>query len=81
MIQILTSIRKFFNAEKTVYSHRNRKIEQIAFERNIDIDSIENDTKTMLKSEGRTAAIIAITKRFHVPLSVAWIFVDRIDKK
>ena len=80
MIQILTSIRNFFNAEKTVYSHRNRTIEIIALEKKIDIDSIENDTKAILESEGRHAAIIEITKRFHVPLSVAWIFVDRLDK-
>ena len=76
---MLKSFFNFFNAENTVYSHRNRTIEIIASEKNIDIRSITNDTKAILESEGKVEAVIQLRKRFHVPLATAWIFVDKLD--
>lgn len=80
-MQILKPILDFFKAEKTPYSHRNRSIEIIALEKGIDINSITNDTKEILEKEGRVEAIHQLTKRFHVPLSVAWRFVDKLDNQ
>ena len=79
MIPVFRSIVDFFNAEKTVYSHRNRTIEMIALEKNIDIDSIKNETKVILEKEGSVAAVIQLRKRFHVTSSAAWNFVDKLD--
>ena len=81
MTPLFTTIKNFFNAEHTVYAHRHRTIEAIALEKNIDIDSIKNDTKAILESEGRTEAIVKLTHRFHIPLNVAWVFVDKLDKE
>lgn len=76
---MLKSFFNFFKAEKTVYSHRNRTIEIIASEKNIDIQSIEKETKTILENEGKVEAVIQLRKRFHVPLSAAWIFVEKLE--
>ena len=80
MKAILTSIFDFFRAESTNYAHRNRTIEVIALEKNIDIDSIKNEVKAILESEGRIEAITVLRKRFHAPLAATWIFVDKLDK-
>jgi len=64
-----------------VYSHRNRTIEVIAREKNIDINSIQNDTKAVLESEGSVEAVMSLRKRFKVPLVSAWIFVERLKNK
>ena len=79
MIPVFRSIVDFFNTEKTVYSHRNRTIEMIALEKNIDIDSIKKETKVILEKEGNVAAVIQLRKRFHVTSSAAWNFVDKLD--
>ena len=79
MPSIFKPILDFFKAEKTVYSHRNRSIEVIAREKNIDINSIKNETKAILESEGSVEATIRLRKRFHVPLVAAWIFVERLE--
>ncbi len=76
---MLKSFFNFFKAEKTVYSHRNRTIELIASEKNINIQSIKNDTKTILENKGKVEAVIQLRKRFHVPLAAAWIFVERLE--
>ncbi len=82
MVRILTTIKNFFKAESTTYSHRNRTIEMIASEKNIDINSIKSDTKTILESEGSVEAISKLRRRFHVPLNTAWRFVNRLkDEK
>ena len=81
MPSIFTPIINFFKFEPTVYSHRHRTIEIIAVERNIDIHSIKDDVKANLENEGRVEAILKLQKRFHVSLSVAWIFVDKLDKE
>lgn len=72
MTRILTAIKNFFKAEKTTYSHRNRTVEMVAFEKNIDIDSIKHDIKVTLENEGSVEAIIKLRKRFHVTLNAAW---------
>lgn len=79
MIPILTSIVDFFKAKKTVYSHRNRTIEMIALEKGIDINSIKNETRAILQSEGKVEAVINLRKRFHVTSSAAWNFVDKLE--
>ena len=73
------SVLDFFRAEKTNYSHRHRTIEIIAEEQNIDIKNLEEEIKSMLERKGRSETIIKLTHRFHVPLSVAWNFVDKLD--
>ena len=79
MIPILKSIVDFFKTEKTVYSHRNRTIEMIASEKNINIDSLKNETKAIMQSKGKVEAVIELRKRFHMPLAAAWIFVDKLE--
>jgi len=81
MTRILTAIKNFFSAEYTTYSHRNRTIEMIASEKNIDINSIINDTKTILENEGSVEAIIKLRRRFRVPLNTAWRFVNKLDQE
>jgi len=76
---ILKPLLDFFKAEKTVYSHRDRSIEIIAQENHIDIDSIKHDVIAILQQDGRVEATIYLRKRFHVPLSVAWRFVDKLE--
>ena len=78
MISIVRSIVAFFNAEKTVYSHRHRTIEKIASEKHIDINSIKNETNVILEKEGCIAAVIQLRKKFHVTSSAAWNFVDKL---
>jgi len=80
MKQILASIIDFFRAEPGVYAHRHRTIEAIALEKDMDINSIKNDTKAIMDNEGRTEAILKLRKQFHIPLSAAWIFVDKLDR-
>ncbi|MDH5711780.1 MAG: hypothetical protein OEZ15_08980 [Gammaproteobacteria bacterium] len=79
MISIFKAFTDFVNAEKTVYSHRNRTIEIIAAEKNIDIDSIKNDMKAIMEKEGKVEAVIELRKRFHLPLAAAWVFVDKLE--
>jgi hypothetical protein len=81
MKSILKAILDFFKTEKAVYSHRNRTIEIIALEKGININLIKEDTKVILKNEGRVEAIIKLRKRFHVTTSAAWRFVDKLDLK
>ena len=76
---MLKSFFNFFKAEKTVYSHRNRTIELIASEKNIDIQSIKNDIKVILENEGKVEAVIQLSKRFHIPLATAWVFVEKLE--
>ena len=78
-MKILKALSDFFKAEKIEYWHRDRSIEIIALEKGIDIDSIKQETKTILKNEGRVEAITKLRHRFHVPLSAAWRFVDNLD--
>lgn len=80
MMKILKSILDFFKAQKTVYSHRNRTIEMIALEKDIDINSIKDDTKTILENEGSVEAVVKLRKRFHVTTSAAWRFVDKLEQ-
>ena len=79
MMPIFKPILDFFKAEKTTYSHRNRTIEIIALEKGIDINSIKEQTKAILESEGSVEAVIQLRKRFHVTSSAAWRFVDKLD--
>ena len=79
MLSIIKPILNFFKFQKTVYSHRNRTIEIIALEKNIDIASVVGESKTILKNEGRTEAILQLRKRFQVPLATAWAFIDKLD--
>ncbi len=81
MTRMLTAIKDFFKAETTTYSHRNRTIEMIALEKNLDINSIKNDTKTIIENGGSVEAIVDLRKRFHVTLNAAWRFVDKIEKQ
>ena len=76
---ILKPILDFFKAKKTVYSHRNRTIEIIALEKGIDIDAIKDDTRAIIEKEGSVEAIVKLRKRFHVTLSAAWRFVDKLE--
>ena len=78
MLSMIKPLLDFFKAEKTVYSHRNRTIEIIALEKNIDIGSIKSEAKVIIESEGRAEAMLQLRKRFHVPLAVAWNFVDKL---
>jgi len=78
---VFKSILNFFKAEKTAYSHRHRTIEIVALEKGIDIDSIRDETKAILENKGRVKAIEHLTKRFHVPLSAAWQFVNNLDSE
>lgn len=78
-MQVFKSILGLFTLEKTAYSHRNRSIETIALEKGIDIDAIRRDTRAILEKDGRVVAIRQLSKRFHVPLSTAWGFVDKLD--
>jgi len=71
MYRILTAIVRFFNYQPSVYSHRNRTIEIIAAEKNIDIDSIKRDTRLILEKEGSVEAISQLRRRFHVTLNAA----------
>lgn len=76
----IKSLVNFFCPDSTNYAHRNRSIEVVALEKNIDINILKQETEAILESVGRIQAIIAIQHRFHVPLSSAWIFVDTLDK-
>ncbi len=79
MGRMFTTIKNFFKAETTTYSHRNRTVEIIVQEKNIDMDSIKNETRAIIESEGSVAAIIKLRKRFHVTLNAAWRFVDKLE--
>jgi len=79
--KILKSIIDFFIADKTEYWHRDRSIEVIALEKDIDIEILSNETSEIIKNKGRIEAIKNLRHRFHVPLSSAWRFVDKIDNK
>ena len=78
-MKILKAIADFFKAEKVEYWHRDRSIEVVALENGINIDSIKQETRVMLKNEGRVEAFTKLKHRFHVPLSSAWRFVDKLD--
>ncbi|MDH5767331.1 MAG: hypothetical protein OEZ38_15050 [Gammaproteobacteria bacterium] len=79
---LLKSILAFFNADdNTSYAHRDRRIEIVAEEKGIDINALRQEVTGILEKQGRVAAISMIQKRFHVPLSFAWGFVDKLDKK
>jgi len=80
-MKIIKAVVDYFKAEKIEYWHRNRTIEIIALEKGIDIQSIQQETQVILKNEGRIEAISKLRHRFHVPLSIAWRFVDKLDLK
>ena len=80
MGRIFTAIVDFFNYQPGVYSHRNRTIEIIALEKNIDIESIKHDTLKILDNEGSVEAISKLRRRFHVTLNAAWRFVEKLEK-
>ena len=80
-MQILKAIAGFFKAEKVEYWHRDRSIEIVAHEKGMDIDSLKDEIKVIIKNEGRVSAITKLRHRFHVPLSAAWRFVDKLDLK
>lgn len=79
-MNIIKIISDFFKAEKTEYWHRDRSIEIVALEKGLDINLIQQEIKTIIKNEGRVVAITRLRHRFHVPLSSAWRFVNKIDK-
>ena len=79
-MHILKAIADFFKAEKIEYWHRDRSIEIVAAEKEIDINSLKLDIQAIIKNEGRVAAISILRHRFHVPLSSAWRFVNKLDK-
>lgn len=81
MISIFKSIVVFFKAEKSIYSHRNRTIEIVALEKGIDIDLLREETRAMVEKEGTVEAVVKLRRRFHLPLSAAWRFVDKLGKK
>ena len=58
----IKSLISFFEAEKTVYSHRNRSIAVIALEKGIDIDSVKLAARVILEKKGRAEAVIYIRK-------------------
>ena len=78
-MKILKAIADFFKAEKIEYWHRDRSIEIVALEKGLDINSIKDEMKEIIKREGRVEAISKLRHRFHVPLSSAWRFVDKLD--
>jgi hypothetical protein len=51
----------------------------IASEKGIDINSLKQETKAILVSEGNVQAVIKLRKRFNVTLAAAWIFVDKLE--
>ena len=80
-MRLLKAIADFFKAEKVEYWHRDRSIEVVAHEKGIDIDSLKDETKAVIQKQGRVEAITKLRHRFHVPLSAAWRFVDKLDKQ
>jgi len=80
LMKILKSIINFFVADKVEYWHRDRSIEVIAVERKMDINEIAKNTLETIKIDGRIQAIKNLRHQFHVPLSAAWRFVNKIDK-
>lgn len=81
MISIFKSIAVFFKAEKSVYSHRNRTVEIVALEKGIDIDLLREETRAIIEREGTVEAVVTLRRRFHLPLSAAWRFVDKLVTK
>jgi len=79
--RLFKSITDFFFAEKTEYWHRDRSIEVVALEKGVDINSLSAEIKVTIELEGRVEAIKKLRHRFHVPLSSAWRFVNKIDNK
>jgi len=78
-MKILKSIKDFFNTEKVEYWHRDRSIEVVAVERKMDINIIAEETLKTIKNRGRIEAIKKLRHQFHVPLSAAWRFVNKLD--
>ena len=78
-MNIFESFIEFFKAEKVEYWHRNRTIEIIALEMDLDIQLIKSATRIILQNEGRVEAISKLRHRFHVSLSTAWRFIDKLD--
>jgi len=78
-MKFINLISDFFKAEKIEYWHRDRSIEVVVLEMGLDIDLIKQEIKTLIESEGRVETIIKLRHRFHVPLSAAWRFVDKLE--
>ena len=74
------SIFRFFRSESMTYAHSRSSIESIAKLKNIDLDLVKRDTKATMDNKGRVEAIESLRQRFHVPLAIAWQFVDRLDR-
>ena len=81
MIPLFTSVVDFFKAEKKTYSHRNRTIEIIALEKGLDIHLLKQEFKVVLANEGKVEATVKLRRRFHVPLSCAWRFIEKLEIK
>lgn len=79
MISIFTSVVDFFKADKKNYSHRNRTIEIIALEKGLDIHLLKQEFKNVLAKEGKVEATVKLRRRFRVPLSCAWRFIDKLE--
>lgn len=79
MKTILKIISNFFKADKIEYWHRNRSIEIVASEQGVDIDVLKDEIRDTLEAEGRVNAVVKLRHRFHVPLSAAWRFVNKLD--
>jgi len=80
-MKLLKYILAFFKAEKTEYWHRDRSIEVVALENSLDIETIKNETLAIIQTQGRIEAVSKIRHKFHIPLSAAWRFVDKLDNR
>ena len=76
---IFKAISTFFKAEKIEYWHRNRSIEVVALEKGLNVEDIKSEFQFIIKNEGRVNAIAKLRQRYHVPLSSAWRFIDKIE--
>ena len=76
---ILKAIIDFFRASKTEYWHRDRSIEVVAMEKGLDLKLLEKEVRNSLVNDGRVEAVSQLSHRFHIPLSAAWRFVDKLD--
>ena len=81
MIPLFSSVVDFFKSEKTTYSHRNRTIEIIALEKGLDIHFLKQEFKAVLVKEGKVEATVKLRRRFHVPLSCAWRFIEKLESE
>ena len=74
MLKILKIITDLFVAEKTEYWHRNRSIEIVALEKNVDINLLKAEFKKVVKDRGRVEAISMLRRHFRASFSCAAFF-------